>query len=137
MCSKLICLGAWDLIFFKSLRSCSLMANIVFNFFECWKNVKGSGRNPFFFFCIFKPWLFLLPSFLFKRLILIIFKEFLSVWVKMKFEMLNYHEQRNRLKLLWLFHAGIFHREKQILLRFLYLPQSEKLNYIHADNNLN
>ena len=91
----------------------------------------------FFFFSIFKPRFFLLPSFLFNRLILVIFKDFLSVWVRMKFEMLNYREQRNRLKLLWLFHVSIFHMEKQILVRFLYLPQSEKLNYIHADNNLN
>ena len=139
ICSKIICLGAWDLIFFKSLRSYNLMANIIFNFSECWKNVKRSGTPSFFFFffSIFKPQFFLLPSFLFNRLILVIFKDFLSVWVRMKFEMLNYREQSNRLKLLWLFHVSIFHMEKQILVRFLYLPQSEKLNYIHADNNLN
>ena len=53
ICSKIICLGAWDLIFFKYLRSYNLMANIVFNFSECWKNVKRSGKNLFFFFLVF------------------------------------------------------------------------------------
>lgn len=45
----------------------------------------------------------LLSSFLFKRLILIIFQGFFCIWVRMKFEMLSHQEQSNSVKLLWLY----------------------------------